>query len=113
MARKKEAPTRGYGLTAWSRAVLAVVDRPDDTRRVGKARAYFRERKILDVRLRPGVVTALVQGSQVEPFETSLTMRTVEADTVVAPNSHRWPTATATPCSTSAAWSPPTCRSPS
>ena len=84
MARKKEAPTRGYGLTPWSRAVLAVVDRPEDTRRVGKARTYFRERKILDVRLRPGHVTALVQGSQVEPFETSLTMRTVEADTVVA-----------------------------
>lgn len=82
--RKKDAPVRGYGLTAWSRAVLAVIDRPEDTRRVGKARTYFRERTILDVRVRPGTVTALVQGSQVEPFETSLTMRTVESDTVVA-----------------------------
>ncbi len=75
---------RGYGLTAWSRAMLAAIDRPDDTRRVGKARNYFRERKVIDVRVRPGKVNALVQGSQVEPFETSLTMRTVEADTVVA-----------------------------
>ncbi|MGU3291147.1 SWIM zinc finger family protein [Williamsia sp. M5A3_1d] len=82
--RKKDAPVRGYGLTAWSRAVLAVIDRPEDTRRVTKARGYFRDRTILDVRVRPGMVTALVQGSQVEPFETSLTMRTVEPDTVVA-----------------------------
>ncbi len=82
--RRKDAPTRGYGLTPWSRAVLTVIDRPEDTRRVSKARSYFRERKISDVRVRPGRVTALVQGSQVEPFETSLSMRTVEADTVVA-----------------------------
>ncbi|MGZ8177847.1 SWIM zinc finger family protein [Williamsia sp. SKLECPSW1] len=63
--------------------MLAVADRPSDTRRVNKARGYFRERQVHDFRVRPGVVTALVQGSQLEPFETGLRFRTVEPDTVV------------------------------
>ncbi|GAA2059362.1 SWIM zinc finger family protein [Williamsia deligens] len=82
--RKADTPLRGYGRTPWSRAVLAVADRPSDTRRVNKARGYFRERHVHDFRVRPGLVTALVQGSQLDPFETGLRFRTVEPDTVVS-----------------------------
>ncbi|MBT0567246.1 SWIM zinc finger family protein [Williamsia sp. CHRR-6] len=83
MSRRQAPPPRGYGLTPWSRAVLSVVDRPSDVRRMNKARSYFRDRKVIDLRVRPGRVTALVQGSQLDPFETTLTARTVEPATVV------------------------------
>ncbi|MEH3155596.1 MAG: hypothetical protein PGN29_09705 [Gordonia paraffinivorans] len=82
--RGGDTPLRGYGRTPWSRAVLAIADRPADTRRVSKARGYFRERHVHDFRVQGGVVSALVQGSQLDPFETSLRFRTVEPDTVVS-----------------------------
>lgn len=81
--RGGDTPLRGYGRTAWSRAMLDIADRPADTRRVNKARSYFRERQVHDFRVHPGVVSALVQGSQLDPFETALRFRTVEPNTVV------------------------------
>ncbi|GAA1877486.1 SWIM zinc finger family protein [Williamsia serinedens] len=82
--RRGDTPLRGYGRTPWARAVLDIADRPSDTRRVTKARSYFRERQVHDLRLQAGLVTALVQGSQLDPFETALRFRTVEPDTVVS-----------------------------
>ncbi|WP_018177741.1 SWIM zinc finger family protein [Jongsikchunia kroppenstedtii] len=82
-ARKKKQPIRGYALTPWSKALLAVIDQPSDVRRVNKARSYFRDRQVMDLRVRPGVVTAMVQGSQLDPFEVELTTRTVDSDTVL------------------------------
>jgi uncharacterized Zn finger protein len=82
-ARKKKQPVRGYALTPWSKALLAVIDQPGDVRRVNKARSYFRDRQVMDLRVRPGIVTAMVQGSQLDPFEVELATRTVDADTVL------------------------------
>lgn len=82
-ARKKKQPVRGYALTPWSKALLAVLDQPGDVRRVNKARSYFRDRQVMDLRVRPGIVTAMVQGSQLDPFEVELATRTVDADTVL------------------------------
>ena len=87
-------PVRGYALTRWSRAFVDVVEgRTDvgsagtvtesaDSRRITKARRYFRDRHVHRLAISPGVVTASVEGSQLEPFEVTLTMRTVDAPTV-------------------------------
>lgn len=93
-------PVRGYGVTRWSRAFVDVVEgRTDitdsdggprtgsvtesaDSRRISKARRYFRDRHVHRLSIRPGQVTASVEGSQLEPFDVILSMRTVDVDTV-------------------------------
>lgn len=88
------AATRGYALTPWSRAWVDVVeghsDSADqmesgaaDTRRITKARRYFRDHHAERLQIAPGSVTASVRGSQLDPFDVTLTMRTVDTATVV------------------------------
>ncbi|MFT4043428.1 MAG: SWIM zinc finger family protein [Gordonia sp. (in: high G+C Gram-positive bacteria)] len=86
-------PVRGYARTRWSRAFVdvveghrdsdgtAVVERADSTR-ITKARRYFRDRHTHRLHISAGRVTASVAGSQLEPFEVTLTMRTVDPDMV-------------------------------
>ena len=79
-------PTRGYAATPWSRALCDVVEGRDvgpvDSRRINKARSYFRDRNVRQLTIGNGLVTALVDGSQLEPFQVRVTMRTVHAPTV-------------------------------
>lgn len=67
---------RGYGLTSWSRAFVDVVEGRGadgesvaDSRRITKARRYFRDRHLRGLRIGAGRVTASVEGTQLEPFE--------------------------------------------
>ena len=80
--------TRGYGVTPWSRALCDVVEGRDtgpvDSRRITKARSYFRDRNVRQLSIGSGRVTALVDGSQLEPFEVTLTVRAVHAPTVAS-----------------------------
>lgn len=82
MARSTRPPARAYGVTPWSRAFLAAVDQSQQ-RRIAKARTYFRDRHVTGLTIGAGVVAAAVTGSQLDPFQTRLTMRTVDAATVV------------------------------
>ena len=77
---------RGYGLTSWSRAFVDVVEGRGadgesvaDSRRITKARRYFRDRHLRGLRIGAGRVTASVEGPQLEPFDVILTTRTVDA----------------------------------
>ena len=80
--------TRGYGVTPWSRAVCDVVEGRDtgpvDSRRITKARSYFRDRNVRQLSIGSGRVTALVDGSQLDPFEVTVTMRPVHTPTVAS-----------------------------
>ena len=80
--------TRGYVVTPWSRALCDVVEGrvtgPVDSRRITKARSYFRDRNVRQLSIGSGRVTALVDGSQLEPFEVTLTVRPVHAPTVTS-----------------------------
>ena len=98
--RRGTVPVRGYAVTRWSRAFVDVVEgRTDiadatgaqrsgsvtesaDSRRISKARRYFRDRHVHRLSIRPGQVTASVEGSQLDPFDVILSMRTVDVDTV-------------------------------
>lgn len=80
--RNKRAPVRAYGVTPWGQAFLSVVDQSQH-RRVTKARSYFRDRHVHRLTIGKGLITATVDGSQLDPFETTLRTRTVDAATVV------------------------------
>ncbi|GAC66398.1 SWIM zinc finger family protein [Gordonia soli] len=84
------SPTRGYGLTPWSRALVDVVERTatgpgggPDGRRITKARSYFRDRHVQGLRILAGRVSASVRGSQLDPFDVLITTRPVDPATVV------------------------------
>lgn len=85
MARRKQSrpPVRGYGLTAWGRAFVAVVESGADHRHLTGARRYFREHHVAGLEIAPGQITAAVRGSQLDPFEVILRPRTVDPATVV------------------------------
>lgn len=80
---------RGYALTPWSRAFVDVVEGrgPDgssvaDSRHITKARRYFRDRHVRGLRIGAGRVTSSVEGTQLEPFDVIITMRTVDTPTL-------------------------------
>ncbi|MGW6032529.1 SWIM zinc finger family protein [Gordonia terrae] len=80
---------RGYGLTSWSRGFVDVVEGRGadgesiaDSRRITKARRYFRDRHVRGLRIGAGQVTASVEGTQLEPFDVILTTRTVDTATL-------------------------------
>ncbi|MEE3852714.1 hypothetical protein VZC37_20410 [Gordonia sp. LSe1-13] len=80
--------TRGYAVTRWGRAFVDVVegarDGDADLRRITQARRYFRDHHAEAVRIVGGTVTASVRGSQLDPFDVTLTMRPVDPATVIA-----------------------------
>ncbi|MFW0792603.1 hypothetical protein AAFP30_02200 [Gordonia sp. CPCC 205515] len=84
-------PSRSYGLTPWARSWLDVLElrAPDvvaaaHARRVTKARSYFRDRHVHRLTITPARVTASVQGSQLDPFDVTLSMRAIDPPTVAA-----------------------------
>ena len=84
MSRKKKAPERGYGLTPWSKAFLLVVEPSAEQRKIVKARSYFRDRNVIDLVMRSSRVSALVQGSQLDPFEVEINTLAADPATVVS-----------------------------
>ncbi|RPA12947.1 hypothetical protein [Gordonia sp. OPL2] len=87
-SRARASATRGYGVSRWGRAFVDVVEGAHtgdvDRRRITQARRYFRDHHAERVRIIEGRVTASVRGSQLDPFEVTLTSRPVDAETVVS-----------------------------
>ncbi|MDF3283694.1 MULTISPECIES: hypothetical protein [unclassified Gordonia (in: high G+C Gram-positive bacteria)] len=90
-ARRGTVPVRGYALTPWSRALVDVTegrfagdgtDAAVDSRKITKARRYFRDRHVHRLTIGAGRVTSSVEGSQLEPFEVTIEIRTVDTATV-------------------------------
>lgn len=87
-SRARASATRGYGVSRWGRAFVDVVEGAHtgdvDRRRITQARRYFRDHHAERVRIVDGRVTASVRGSQLDPFEVTLTSRPVDTETVVS-----------------------------
>ncbi|ALG84059.1 hypothetical protein [Gordonia phthalatica] len=81
--RRTKTAVRAYGITGWSRAFVGVVEAGADHRRITGARRYFRDRHVDGLQIAHGFVTASVRGSQLDPFEVRLEMRTVDPATVI------------------------------
>jgi uncharacterized Zn finger protein len=82
--KKKSSPERGYGLTPWSKGFLLVVEPTAELRKITKARSYFRDRNVIDLVIRSARVRALVQGSQLDPFEVEISTVAADPATVVS-----------------------------
>ena len=81
--RTRRTPaSRGYGLTAWGRSFVDVVEIGSDHRHITGARRYFREHHV-DRSPWPSVTSSSVRGTQLDPFEVTLEFRTVDPSTVV------------------------------
>jgi uncharacterized Zn finger protein len=66
--------------TWWGKSWNSNLERYADYRnRVGRGRSYIRHRAVLDLQLKAGRVTALVQGSEVQPYRVAITVDTLSA----------------------------------
>lgn len=73
--RRRTPPVKArpaFGRTFWGKAFVRVVEQIGDRQRVARGRAYARTGQFMALDIDPGVVTAEVQGSQLQPFVCTL-----------------------------------------
>lgn len=64
---------RTIAATWWGKAWNGNLERyADFSNRIGRGRSYVRNGAVLDLRIHPGKVTALVQGTRARPYEVSI-----------------------------------------
>lgn len=92
-ARRGAIGVRGYALTPWARAFVDVAEGrftgeggapAVESRKITKARSYFRDRHVHQLALSAGEITSSVQGSQLDPFDVIVSVRTVDTPTVAS-----------------------------
>jgi uncharacterized Zn finger protein len=67
--------------TWWGKSWNSNLERyADYHNRIGRGRSYVRHRAVLDLQLAPGHITALVQGSEAQPYRVAITIDTLSAD---------------------------------
>jgi uncharacterized Zn finger protein len=67
--------------TWWGKAWNSNLERyADYSNRIGRGRSYVRNRAVLDLQLKPGNISALVQGSQAQPYRVAITVDTLSAN---------------------------------
>jgi uncharacterized Zn finger protein len=67
--------------TWWGKSWNSNLERyADYSNRIGRGRSYVRHRAVLDLRLTPGNITALVQGSDTQPYRVAITVALLHAD---------------------------------
>jgi uncharacterized Zn finger protein len=62
------------GESWWSRRFIAALHEVADTSRLGRGRSYARSGQVMDLRVRPGEVTAQVQGSDPRPYRVKISL---------------------------------------
>ncbi len=67
-------------MTGWGRSLLTAIDRSIEGARLSRSRSPVRAGRVVGVRIAPGLVIGEVQGSQNEPFTTTVTFRPLEPD---------------------------------
>jgi len=71
--------------TWWGKSWNSNLERyADYSNRIGRGRSYVRHRAVLDLQLKSGRITALVQGSEAQPYRVAITVATLSA--------HHWAT---------------------
>ncbi|MGC0363158.1 putative Zn finger protein [Rhodococcus sp. 27YEA15] len=79
--KRAAAPLRSrpaFGRTFWGKAFVRVIEEIGDKPRLARGRTYARTGRVLALDVEPGVVTAEVQGSQLQPFVCTLTVDTLD-----------------------------------
>lgn len=68
----------------WGRALVTSMERISDPGRLARGRSYARAGQVISFRVAPGAVVGEVQGSQLDPFTATFTLRRLEPETVDA-----------------------------
>ncbi|KAA0022417.1 SWIM zinc finger family protein [Antrihabitans cavernicola] len=71
-----------FGTTWWGRALIDAVENLADAGRLSRGRTYARAGQVIAFRVGTGAVTAEVQGSQPQPFESTFFLRALDEDAV-------------------------------
>ncbi len=72
------------GATWWSQRFVAVLESFRIGGRLTRGRAYARKGQVLSLSVAPGAVTSAVQGSRPQPYEVSIGLRVLPAETWTA-----------------------------
>ncbi len=70
-------PSSEFGTHWWARRWLAALERFGWTARLERGRDYARRGNVLDIDIKPGVVTAAVQGSRPWPYKSVIGLQTL------------------------------------
>src|SRR6266702_2942511 len=71
----------GVATTWWGKSWNGNLERyADYSNRIDRGRSYVRHRAVLDLQLAPGNITALVQGSEAQPYRVAITVDTLSAN---------------------------------
>ena len=67
--------------TWWGKSWNGNLERyADYSNRIGRGRTYVRHRAVLDLQLKSGSITALVQGSEEQPYRVAITVDTLSTN---------------------------------
>jgi uncharacterized Zn finger protein len=71
---------RNLATTWWGKSWNSNLERyADYSNRIGRGRSCMRHRAVLDLQLKSGCITALVQGSEAQPYRVAITVATLSA----------------------------------
>lgn len=70
------------GRSWWSKEMITVMEQVADKGRLTRGRAYSRSGQVLSMRIEPGAAVGEVQGSQLQPFTATVTVRRLDDDAV-------------------------------
>ncbi|MFD4182526.1 SWIM zinc finger family protein [Rhodococcus sp. NPDC058514] len=88
-------PRKGQGAAArsrrgafaqswWGRALVTSMEQVADAGRIARGRGHARTGQVISYRIAPGAVVGEVQGSQIDPFTATFTLRPLDPDAVDA-----------------------------
>lgn len=70
------------GRSWWSKELIATMEQVADKGRLTRGRAYARSGQVVSMRIEPGAAVGEVQGSQLRPFTSTVTVRRLDDDAV-------------------------------
>ncbi|MFE3291403.1 SWIM zinc finger family protein [Rhodococcus sp. NPDC059234] len=73
---------RAFTQPWWGRALVSSIERIADPGRISRGRGHARAGQVISYRLAPGAVVGEVQGSQIDPFTATVTLRPLDPDVV-------------------------------
>lgn len=70
------------GRSWWSKELISTMEQVADKARLTRGRAYARSGPVVSMRIEPGAAVGEVQGSQLRPFTSTVTVRRLDDDAI-------------------------------
>jgi len=75
-----KAQAKQFGKKWWTEKWLSAIEEFGPHRRVARGRSYARKGQILDLKIEPGLISAIVQGSREIPYKVQIQMKAFSAE---------------------------------